>query len=154
MMVELAVVVAGPVEHREIGRVAGRKLRAVDQPAVGPQAALGSGHGVVKVVVEPAAFLAVDLAAVHFDFEAVGLRGTEMRVAGGLPDRMVLAGGAPFQSEHVSEALDAMGLALGWLGVSLAGFCNRLGAHRIFGAGQWQQVAEFGCIEHHRGAKA
>ena len=38
--------------------------------------------------------------------------------------------------------------------MGLAGVCNRLGADRIFGAGQRQQVAEFGGVEHHRGAKA
>ena len=149
MMVDLAIVVAGPVEHREVVLETGLELRAVDQAAVGPQTALGSWHGVVQVVVEPAALLAVDLAAVHLDPQAVRLRGPEILVACGLLDDMALAGGTPFQSEHIGEALHALGLALGGLRMGLAGVCNRLGTNRILGAGQRQQVAELRGVDHH-----
>ncbi len=77
----VAVVVAGPVDHRQVVRVARPELRAVDQPSIGPQRALRAGHRVEQVVREAAALLAVDLAAMHVDRQAVRLRGTERRVA-------------------------------------------------------------------------
>src|SRR5262249_9008920 len=65
----VAVVVAGPVEHAEIARVAGggREKARVDEPAVGPEPALGVGCPLQHLVFEPPRLLAVDLAAVDVD---------------------------------------------------------------------------------------
>ena len=68
----IAIVVAGPVEEGEIVRDAAGEEIAVEQAPVGPEAPLGAGPGLVQPVVEPAARLAVDLAAVHLERRLYG----------------------------------------------------------------------------------
>jgi hypothetical protein len=66
----VAVIVSRPVEHRDIVT---SKQAAIEQPPIGPQPALRARHRVEEIVLEPPAFLAVDLAAMHLDLQAVGL---------------------------------------------------------------------------------
>ena len=125
-----------------------------EKPAIGPQAALGARQAVVEAVVEPAALLAVDLAAVDLDPERVGLGFAIVGEALRLRDHVPLALGPALGGEGVGEALHAMRLGLVRLGVRLAGLGDRFGADPVVGAGERQQVAELGRVDHDRGAEA
>ena len=135
MMLRVAVVVAWPVEHGQVVSAAPPSARRVEQPAIGPQPALGAGHLLVEPVVEPAAVLAVDLAAVDFDAQAVGLRvAVVLRTSPAAGIDVRSRSPAALEGEGVGEALHAVRLRLLRLRVRLAGLARwsrrRRGARR------------------------
>ncbi len=143
----VAVVVARPVEQREVVIDDPGEAVPVEQAAVGPQPALGARHPVVEAVLEPAAFLAVDLAAVDFDPEAVGLRRAVVLVLLRARDDVLLALAAALAGERVGEALHAVRLRLVGLRLRFAGPGDRLRADDVLGAGERQEVAELGGVD-------
>ena len=117
----VAVVVAGPVDHRQVVRRQRSDEVRREQAAIGPEAALGAGHLLVELVCQAAALLAVDLAAVDVDGQRVGLRGPVVRVLLGLGDDVALPGGPALEGEGVGEALHAARLGFVRLSVRFAG---------------------------------
>ena len=119
------------------------------QTAVGPQAAFRAGQLLVQAVLQPAALLAIDLAAVHFDAQAVRLRVAVMLVFLRLRDQVTLAGRTPLAGEGVGETLYAVGLRRMRLRLRFAGLRDRFRAGDVLGSGKRQQVAELGRIDDH-----
>ena len=98
----IPVIVPRPVEHREV--------LFLHQAAVSPEAALRARQLLVQAVLQPAARLAVDLAAVDLDAQAVRLRGLVVLVFLRAGNDVAFAFGAAFARERVGEALHAMRL--------------------------------------------
>src|SRR5215510_5994385 len=107
----VTVVVAGPVEHADVPRIAGRgrEEARVDETSVGPEPALGVGRLLQHLVLEPARLLAIDLAAVDMDAQRVGLAVAIVLVLLGPGDHVTLAVRHTLQHEGVGEALHAVG---------------------------------------------
>ena len=144
----VAIVVPRPVEHRDVARRDAGKRGGVDQPAVGPERAFRAGHPLEEAVVEPPALLTVDLAAVHLDREAVGLRVPVALELRGSCDRVHTAHRRPLEGEGVRQALDATGLWLLGLGVRLARLRRRLRSHPVLDLREREEVAELGGVDH------
>src|SRR4051812_16538015 len=142
----VAIVVAGPVEHRQV--------LLFHQTSVRPQAAFRAGQLLVQAVLQPAALLAVDLAAVHFDAQAVGLRVAVMLVFLWLPNQVTFAGRTPLANEGVGETLYAVGLRLMRLRLRFAGLRDRFRAGDVLGSGKRQQITELGRIDDNLRPKA
>ena len=130
----VAVVVSRPVEHRDVACSGAGKCRCVDEPAVGPQRAFRAGRLLEQAVGEPAALLAVDLAAVDLDREAVRLGVAVVLVLLGPAGQVVLARRSTLEGEDVGEALHAARLRLQRLGMGLARLRDRLGTDPVVDA--------------------
>src|SRR5262249_16324809 len=150
----VAVIVAGPVDHADVARVDAGEERVVDQPSIGPQPAPGAGRLLHHRVVEPARCLAVDLAAVDVDAQGIRLAVAVVLVTLGPRDRVVGAGARLLDHERVREALNAVRFWLEWLSVRVARRSLRFRTDRILGAGEGQEIAELGGVDHHTRAHA
>ena len=124
------------------------ELRRIDEPPVAPERALGAGHLLEHPVIQPARLLAIDLTAMDMDAERIGLRVAIMGVTVWPLDRVIFADGPPLHGEDVCEALDAVGLRRLRLSVGLAGLRDRFRAHHVLGAGERQQIAQLGRVQH------
>src|SRR5256712_4012645 len=77
-----------------------------------------------------------------------------MLVTLGPRDRVVSAGTRVLEDERVREALNAVRFGLEWLSVRLARLGLDLRADDVLGAGEGQEIAELGGVDHHAGAHA
>src|SRR5206468_3365383 len=120
----------------------------------GPEAALGIGRLLQYLVLEPPRLLAVDLAAVHVDAEGIGLAVAIALISLGPGDQVTLARHHALEHEGVGEALDAMWLGLGWLGMRLAGVGRALRADSVLCPHQREEIAELRRVDHDGRVKA
>src|SRR5436309_3861443 len=77
-----------------------------------------------------------------------------MLVTLGPRDRVVSAGARVLEHERVREALNAVRFWLEGLSVRLARLGLRLRADDVLGAGEGQEIAELGGVDHHASAHA
>src|SRR5438552_15543028 len=96
----------------------------------------------MEPVFEPAALLAVDLAAVHFDPEAVGLRVPVVLVFFRLRDDVALALRPALAGKGIGEALHAMRPGLLGLRWRLTGLRACLGSDHVLGAAERHDTAQ------------
>src|SRR3989442_3168551 len=77
-----------------------------------------------------------------------------MLVTLGPRDRVVSAGARVLEHERVREALNAVRFCLEGLSVRIARLGLRLRADHVLGAGEGQEIAELGGVDHHTSAHA
>ena len=129
-------------------RDAALEQTAVQQTPIGPQAALGAGQSVENTVVQPAARLTVDLAAMHLDAKGVRLRNTVVTEAFRTRDDVILTLVTELAGEGVSTALHAVQLGLERLRLRLASLCRGLSTDHVLGTAKRQHISQLCCVDY------
>src|SRR5262249_25870212 len=103
---------------------------------------------------KPTAVFRVDFSAVHLDRKAIWLAITEIFISLWPLNHVMFVPRSLFQRECVRVALRALRVWRVGLRVRLTRFVNGLSATAIFGAREWQEIAEVGSIKDDPGMEA